>query len=45
MTGEIILYGLYGSLADVEFVRDLKDELPLFIEVKDTEGNLVADIR
>ncbi len=45
MTGLAPVYGLRGSLEDVEFVRDLKDELPLFIEVRDTEGNLVADIR
>lgn len=34
-----------GSLEEVDFVRDYNDEVPLYIELKDTEGNLFADIR
>ncbi len=44
-TGPLPEFWLRGSLQDVEFVRDLKDELPVFVEVRDADGNLVADIR
>ncbi len=44
-TGPLPEFWLRGSLQDVEFVRDLKDELWVFVEVRDADGNLVADIR
>ncbi|MBN1654016.1 MAG: hypothetical protein JXA30_09585 [Deltaproteobacteria bacterium] len=45
MVGSTLKFSLRGSLNDVAFVKDTKDELPPFIEVRDEEGNLVADIR
>jgi hypothetical protein len=45
MEGQLPEFGFSGSLEDVQFVKDVKDELPPFIEVKDADGNLVSDIR
>jgi hypothetical protein len=45
MNGPLPIFWFRGSLYDVEFVKDTKDELEPYIEVRDTEGNLVADIR
>ena len=44
-TEEAPAYWLQGSLDDVEFIYDPENELPLFIDVRDAEGNLVADLR
>jgi hypothetical protein len=39
------VFWLRGSLDDVKFFQDLENEYPLFIEVRDAEGNLAADFR
>ncbi|MBN1655020.1 MAG: hypothetical protein JXA30_14725 [Deltaproteobacteria bacterium] len=45
MEGQLPEFWFRGSLDEVEFIKDTKDELPPLIEVGDAEGNLVAYIR